>query len=290
MFNWLHSTFIIRGSRHIQKSDTCRLDKTGLIVEKVEPVPILRDDGEVLFPNYEMLPYALAKAQEFSLFRMYKSYLARPLTDFGCGDGSFAAVFLDTIDFAIDNDPEALQVAKGYRTYLQMVESSDKNIPLENGSIQSVMSNSVVEHVISLDSWLDEIHRILKGAYLAFTVPLLNFKDDLARYFGARASIRLNREAYHRNPFSPQDWRGLLERHDSEVVPEKQYQPAWFTFWREMPRLTGRTGFGLLAPGVSLKIRYRYKQRSFEALRKSVKARKRAAMLCLSPGNHSHGI
>ena len=272
IFNWLHSLFLVGRAKRFQKSGASRFDRTGLIVRKAEPIAIFWEDDDVLFPNYEMLPYAFARAQEFSLFRLYKSYLTRPLADFGCGDGSFGSVLFDEIDFGIDNDLDALAIANDYGIYLKMVESGDNVIPLEDNSVQTIMSNSVFEHVDGLETYLEEIRRILKDkGQIVFTVPLIKFKTDLAKYYGKRASARLNREAYHRNLYTAQEWKDLLARHGFNVILERQYQPDWFTFWCEILRLTGRTGFGLIVPGISMKIRNRYKRQFVEAVRTSIK-------------------
>ncbi len=160
------------GHTRTRKSDAV-LDKTGLAVRTPERVKVLWDDGDVIYPQYESFGHSLWRAQEFSLFRAHKSLLKPPIADFGCGDGSFASVIFDKVDYGIDNDDEALGLALGYGLYTHLVRSDDSSIPLPSETVGSVFSNSVLEHLASLEPILAELHRILvEDGILMFTVPL----------------------------------------------------------------------------------------------------------------------
>jgi len=223
------------GNNRTRKSET-GLDKTGLVVRVAERVNILWDDGEVIYPQYESFGHALWRAQELSLFRAHKSLLKAPIADFGCGDGSFASLIFGELDYGIDMDEEALKLALGYGVYTHLVRSDVSFIPLPSGAIGSVFSNSVLEHLASLEPILAEIHRILaKDGVLMFTVPVKQYERDLAKYIGKSASRRVNYDAFHRNLLEAREWRELLRRHGFSTVTQNRFswnnsQPECFAF------------------------------------------------------------
>lgn len=132
--------------------------------------------------NLQELPYfrALLRAVEARFYQKYS--LNIPSIDFGCGDGYFAKItFSEKLTLGIDIDFRKLQEAKRLNTYHQLIQTQGKSLPNKNESIASVISNSVLEHIIDVDSVLEEISRILKkkGLFL-FCVPNQNFTKYLS--------------------------------------------------------------------------------------------------------------
>lgn len=229
-----------------------KFDKTGLVVDEVKALEVLWKDDELTYVKYDSFAHSFWRAQEFSLYEKYRDYLNAPLLDFGCGDGSFSSVLFKKINYGVDNDPEALAKANKFDIYEHLLQSFDSTIPLENDSIKSVISNSVLEHVVNLDRILFEISRILKkdGIFM-FSAPIKKFKEDLAKYFGIKESENINLEYCHRNLLSIEEWVQHLEKHGFSIVVCRTFQPDWFTFWYRMFRLLGRRGLGLIFPWIN---------------------------------------
>jgi len=224
-------------------------DRTGLLVEKAERIPVLWRDDEIVWADYPHPGHSLWRAQELSLFHQHRARVVPPVMDFGCGDGSFASILFDAIDAGVDNDPDALAVARQYGIYRRLLQSTDDAIPMDAASVRTVVSNSVLEHVLRLDAMLAEIRRVLApgGAFL-FSVPVAAFRDHLTRYFGRAESDRINTEYYHRNLLPPAEWDMRLRRAGFTSVAMQPFQPPWYTWWYRMFRFCGRQGLGRVIP------------------------------------------
>jgi len=227
-------------------------DETGRVVSSASPNEVLWDDGDVLFVRHGQLIHSFARAQEFSLLRKYKHLLRKPVLDLGCGDGSFASVLFTEVEYGVDIDERALRVARDYGIYASIIRCDERMIPLDDGAVCSIFSNSVLEHLNEMESILSESNRILiQGGTLMFTVPVKQYERDLSKYFGRSASIGVNRESFHRNLLEPDEWKHLLYKSGFEVVLVQSYQPDWFTFWYRMLRLLGRRGLPAIFPGIT---------------------------------------
>lgn len=251
---------------------TAELDRTGLCVTGAERLPVGWADEDVIYPLYETsIAHSFWRAQEFSLLRRYSKYLSGPVLDFGCGDGSFAAVLFDRIDYGVDIDPEALAIARQYGIYGELVHAAAEYIPLEPASVGSVFSNSVLEHVSNLDKVIAEIARVTRpgGAFL-FCVPLRQFARDLQYWFGATESRQVNDDYYHRNLLEPEDWTQLLARHGFGVEVLTQYQPSEFTYSYWMYRLYGNRALGRLFPGIRERVWRKHSRRLVDRVRESI--------------------
>ncbi len=87
------------------------------------------------------------------------------LLDCGCDDGSFTTVIAKKIGTGhvkgIDVVPERLQSAsaKGVEVY---VSNLNEKFPMPDDSIDVLIANQVIEHLFDLDSFVQEIKRVLK--------------------------------------------------------------------------------------------------------------------------------
>ncbi len=251
--------------------DSERYDRTGLTGGLARKLEVLYRSDDILYVRYDQPWHSFWRAQEFSLFRRHRELLQRPLADFGCGDASFASALFEMVDFGIDHDPDALAVAREYHLYRDLVHSHESSIPVPDTAVQSIMSNSVLEHVSDLPTILDELNRILSpGGRLVFTVPVQRYKRDLAKYFGRRASEQINRGSYHRNLLTEAQWRQELKRAGFGVELVIHYQPDWFTFWYRFHRFSGPRAFGRLVRNLDDKLWRRYRERYVDAVRESI--------------------
>lgn len=103
--------------------------------------------------------------------------LSHPILDLGCGDGHFASVAFDE-PLAVGLDPgwpplrEALRRG-GHRTLTRAVGG---RMPFPDEHFATVVSNSVLEHILDVQAVLDEVTRVLRpGGWLYFCVPGPNF-------------------------------------------------------------------------------------------------------------------
>jgi SAM-dependent methyltransferase len=246
-------------------------DGTGLLVREAIPVPTLWRDEKILYPGYPSPAHSLWRAQELSLFLQHKSWMRRPLLDFGCGDGSLGAMLFDAVDHGVDNDAQALAVAKGFTVYRNLVCCTETTIPMADRSVRTVVSNSVLEHVLHLDEILKELSRLLEpGGRLMITVPTLGFKDHLEKYFGREESERVNVQYYHRNLMTVQGWRKRLEAVGLSIEVVRHYQPDWFTYNYRMLRLAGQNALGRVIPRLHDRLWGRCRPRLLSWVRKSL--------------------
>lgn len=262
----------VRGNNRrgaLKNSD--ELDRTGILVSAANHLEVGWRDAEVIYPLYETsLAHSFWRAQEFSLLMRASASMQRPILDFGCGDGSFAAVLFDKVDYGVDIDAQALEVAAKFGIYSNLVQAQGTQVPLPDGSVQTVFSNSVLEHVSGLEGAIAEISRLLApGGQFLFTVPVAQFARDLERYFGRAESQQVNADYFHRNLLEVAQWRSLLEKNGLSIVSEREYQPAWFTYYYMMFRFFGNRVLGRVIPGIRAKVWRRYKDKLVDMVRRS---------------------
>jgi len=253
------------------RKEKSQYDKTGILFEIPQKVNILHKDNECIFVDYNRLSHSFWRAQEFSLYEKYKDFIKRPLMDFGCGDGSFASVLFDGIEYGVDNDQEALSIAAKLKIYQKLIQNRGTQMSIENGSVSTIISNSVLEHVVEPDNTFSQLYKILKkDGNLIFTVPTTYFTEHLKKYFGYKESMKINSESYHYNMFSKIQWEELIKKHGFSILKVVEYQPDWFTFYYRMLRLIGRRGIGRIVPDINRKVWDIAKNRLVNMVKKSI--------------------
>jgi SAM-dependent methyltransferase len=173
-------------------------------------------------PNYTALaPLALAFERTLECRLLSEQAFVRPVLDMGCGDGIFAQIlFTDAVDTGIDPDGNELAKARHTGRYQELVQCFGSEIPKPDGSYQTVFSNSVLEHIPSLEPVLAEIYRLLApGGHFYFTVPADNFEiwsvvnQLLVRCGLQTASLKyrrfFNRFWRHYHAYPGSDWAAL---------------------------------------------------------------------------------
>lgn len=163
--------------------------------------------------------------------------LIHPVLDVGCGDGHFASVtFTEPIDVGLDPMDRDLAEAATLRpqVYRELVKGSATEMPFADASFQTVISNSVLEHIPDVDATVREISRVLKpGGEFAMTTPSEYYPEFL---LGASLpkKVRLekvgklygdffNKISYHYHVDSPEVWTRRFNRYDLEVVQHTYY-------------------------------------------------------------------
>ena len=266
--NWVRPVVMrVRGQRIEQQQE---YDKTGLVSGSEKP-SIWYDDGVVVFAGYESIAHSLWRSQELSLIRNHKVLLQSPIGDFGCGDGTFSSLIFNRLDFGIDNDPDAVRMARMSALYTDVVQSSSYEIPLPSESLGSVFSNSVLEHVTDIEKVLSEIHRVLRDrGVLLVTIPVVTFEQHLAYFFGKQEARAVNNAYYHRNLYEIDHWRRLFSEQGFTVESVLEYQPIKLSYWYYMLRLCGKRGFGVFYNQIPRVIWNVFGQKMIAAVQQSI--------------------
>lgn len=172
--------------------------------------------------------------------RIYKTLpLNRPILDLGCGEGLFAKlVFSEPIDTGLDPNPKELEKARENGGYKELMLCEGASIPKGNASYNTVISNSVLEHIENLEPVLKEVHRVLApGGRFYFTVPSELF-DHYSVIFQMLSSLGLsslaekyraffNRFWRHYHYYTLQKWEELARQAGFEVVESYTYNPKF---------------------------------------------------------------
>ncbi len=166
--------------------------------------------------------------------------LASPVLDIGCGDGHFASIAYQRlpIDVGIDvmkrDLPEAAARPGVYRV---VMFASATDLPFDDASFNTVVSNCVIEHIPNNAAVLREISRVLRpGGVFATTLPSEHYPDFLLGSTTFR-KMRLpslgeaygrffNRISYHYHVYPPEEWRRRLEAVGFAVEQQTYYFSA----------------------------------------------------------------
>ena len=186
-----------------------------------------------LWLHMKGLPYfrALLRAVEARYYDQLP--LQGFVVDLGCGDGHFAATtFSRPIEVGLDPWKGPLREASRRGIYRIAVRGEGARLPLPDGSADTVISNSVLEHIPDLDPVLAEVARVMRpDARFIFCVPNQRFICNLsvARFLdciglgGMANSYRrlFNRISRHQHTDDVQTWESRLNKAGLRI--EKQW-------------------------------------------------------------------
>lgn len=154
--------------------------------------------------------------------------------DLGCGEGYIGQIVFNKIDMGIDILPEELVRAKKTKLYKKLKVDDARKLSLKNGSYDLVFSNSVIEHIESIDDVISEVSRVLdRRGYFIFTAPTNYFTTNLffydlfmhikapilARLYSRKRNELLN----HHNLHSHVVWSKMLAKHHLKVKYHRYY-------------------------------------------------------------------
>ncbi len=171
--------------------------------------------------------------------------------DLGCGDGILTDILFKRIGrkprlVGIDPDPLETEAARKYPFYERIHTTGGDSIPEPDSTFDYVISNSVLEHIPSLEPVIREVGRVLKpGGRFFYTVPCPGFHDNLAGSIAARSDRRkylqqLDKRLAHFNYLALEDWQDLCERYGMRVDHVTGYLGAKATKrWETLSRFTG---------------------------------------------------
>jgi SAM-dependent methyltransferase len=221
----------------------------------------LPENHDFLWEQLTELPYfrALLRAIESRFYQTLP--IVEPVLDLGSGDASFAVqTFGKKLDVGLDpwRAPMAEAKTRGAHRLLTLAEGA--RMPFADNSFNTIVSNSVLEHIPDLDPVIAESYRVLKpGGYFLFCSPSDHFDRWLlgAKVFGDAYRRFFQRIARHQHCDSPAQWQTRLERNGFAV------EKIWYYFSKNavraleighytgMPSLFSKRVFGTWVPWAS---------------------------------------
>jgi SAM-dependent methyltransferase len=157
---------------------------------------------------------------------------APPVLDLGCGDGFITSQVLSHVDIGLDPDQAALERAAGLGIYQRFEGSPAEAAHIPPGSIATVISNSVLEHIPRLEETFQAIECALQpGGRMIFTAPTEAFSAWLLLP-GQRYAAMRNRHFVHLNLWSLEEWQRRLHQAGFEIEQVRPYiRRSWVTTW-----------------------------------------------------------
>ncbi len=146
-----------------------------------------------------------------------------PVLDLRCGDGLVTSMVLPRVEVGLDPDEKALAQAARRGIYARFEAMPAEEARLEDESIATVVSNSVLEHLPRIQAVLETIARVLRpGGRLIFTMPTDVLSRWLTLPLGCYATWR-NSQLCHINLWSTEGWTSQLRQVGLEVVEIRPY-------------------------------------------------------------------
>ncbi len=164
---------------------------------------------------------ALWRAAEIAALR--EIAFEHPILDLGCGDGLVTSQVLEYVEVGLDRDKRVLERAAMLNIYQRFEQVTAEEMQLQDASIATVVSNSVLEHLPRLDETLQSIARVLRpGGKLVFTSPTEKFSSWLVLPL-KRYAVWRNNKLCHLNLWSIECWRHHLEQVGLEIEEVRPY-------------------------------------------------------------------
>ena len=113
--------------------------------------------------------------------------------DCGCGDGKFTAELANKIDTRRIWGIEIIdsEIVKARKQGITVYKADlDRNFPLPSNSFDVVTAIQVIEHLFEVDTFVSELHRVLKpgGTAIISTENLASWHNIFALVFGLQPS------------------------------------------------------------------------------------------------------
>lgn len=128
------------------------------------------------------------------LLSMFGTYPGHIL-DFGCGVGRFAESVLEEADryTGVDINPGAFEYAPNLDT-ADFVGLPEDKIPFEDGTFDSAMSLTVLQHIVDSEQfalWTSEISRVVKPSGYFYIIDDANQKTKMAVHMRVRGPEKI---------------------------------------------------------------------------------------------------
>jgi SAM-dependent methyltransferase len=187
-----------------------------------------RSDAELLGlaqTIYDIPSLAAWRAAELKALR--QCAFVPPILEIGCGNGRFASLLFERVDWGIDLNPREIELCAGSNGLYGRLSSMDaRRLKFADGVFATVFANCVVEHIPNLDRVLAECRRVLRpgGAFVA-TVPLIEMNRHLLLSGAWYARLRAQ-QLQHLNLLPEDGWIAALSRAGFSTVRTTPYLSA----------------------------------------------------------------
>ena len=195
----------------------------------------MRFAKDFLLRYLEVTPAALALERSIECELHARKSWNSPVLDIGCGDGLFASMLCaERIDTGIDPDAGEIEHARTTGAYKELIACFGNDIDKPDGSYETIISNSVLEHIPDLLPVLKEASRLLAdGGTFYVTVPSDRFElaNIPARLLAAAGFASLaqrygkfyNRFWRHYHAYDDGGWRALFAQAGLQVAEHRSY-------------------------------------------------------------------
>jgi len=177
--------------------------------------------------------HSLWRSVEWRLLREIVPALPAPVLDLGCGAGTFGALLRPRFDVGVDGD--AMAVARCDPSVYGVTHTADMReaLPVPDGSLAAVFTNSTLEHVAPLAPALRAVQSALApGGELVATVPSAGLARALTARYGEAFAAEFNARLSHHNLWDWDRWRGELAQVGFDRVALRGYfsdrAACWF--------------------------------------------------------------
>ncbi|MFL6653709.1 MAG: class I SAM-dependent DNA methyltransferase [Sulfurifustis sp.] len=168
----------------------------------------------------------------------------RPVLDLGCGDGLVMSYVLPRVDIGVDPSADAIARASPRALYGRLEAKPIEALTLAPGSVGTIVSNSVLEHVANLQAVLTACARLLRpGGSLIFTTPTDAFSRWLAVPWQGYRDWR-NGHYDHRNLWPLERWHAELDRAGFTFASVRPYLRREFVLAWDALELAQRVWIG----------------------------------------------
>lgn len=185
-------------------------------------------------------PDVLQRGIEANIWSLCK--FKAPILDIGVGNGQLTNfLFKDHPQFEVGIDIEKsglemakeLEMSKEKKRYKKIMHVNAENMPLKDGSFNTVVSNSTFEHIDKDLIALSEVARVLKKNGLFFlTVPsaylpqwILEYEKEININAAKERLKNFNKRTVHLHYRSIDCWSDYLKKSNMELVFHRFYFP-----------------------------------------------------------------
>ncbi len=196
---------------------------------QTKPLYLPESDFRFLFDKFGP-SLGLWRAAEIAALR--EQAFDPPVLDLGAGDGLVTSRVLEQVAIGLDPDEPTLRKAAALGIYLGILPQTIQAADLPPGSLGTILSNSVLEHIPQIDTALAAAARALRpGGRLIFTCPSAAFSHWLVLPTQGYAARR-NRHFQHLNLWPVEEWQRRLEQAGLSVECVRPYlRRGWVWTW-----------------------------------------------------------